>query len=570
MIDNVIEELGEVKRSQGNGKAKDEHDDDNDEELPASLTARLFIPNGRAGKPHGDYASRSELMFAFISEALRARMGPKRIARACLDERHRGHAIYEHCHEKGGEGYVLRQIDQAKAKAELDDQVAKVNEDHALVLAGNKAVVMKFEKVRGRSTFRLLQVGAFRLWFANQQVTVGKKVMTIAEHWLNSGQRREYHGIEFNPAKGRDGYYNLWQGFAVEPRPGDCSKFLAHIRDNVARGNEEHFKWIMAWWAQAFQQPTEKPGTALVIRGSQGMGKTFVGEKLGSLLGEHYELVADPRYITGQFNSHMASLIVLHADEAFWAGDRRAEGKLKDLITGLKHRLEFKGIEPILVDNHIRLFVTANHDWVVPAGFGERRSAVFDIGEDHVRDIPYFAAIDHEWNNGGKEAMLHYLLNFDIKQVNLREIPRTQALLEQIVATATPEQAWWFDTLAGGILPYGLTEPNACPKRTLYRRYIRHAKLHGVNRRQIEVTIGMFLNKYVGPELRGDKKADYVVPNRYGQKPKERGYLYQFPSLKVCRERFVKAIGQEVSWNEPEAEWQHEPDMLIEDDGLPF
>jgi hypothetical protein len=60
------------------------------------------------------------------------------------------------------------------------------------------------------------------------------------------------------------------------------------------------------------------------------------------------------------------------------------------------------------------------------------------------------------------------------------------------------------------------------------------------------------------------------VPNRYGQKPTERGYLYQFPSLKVCRERFVKAIGQEVSWNEPEAEWQHEPDTLIEDDGLPF
>jgi hypothetical protein len=64
-----------------------------------------------------------------------------------------------------------------------------------------------------------------------------------------------------------------------------------------------------------------KPGTSLVIRGKPGTGKTSVGEKLGSLLGEqHYELVADPRYVTGQFNSHMASLLVLHADEAFVLG----------------------------------------------------------------------------------------------------------------------------------------------------------------------------------------------------------------------------------------------------------
>jgi hypothetical protein len=256
---------------------------------------------------------------------------------------------------------------------------------------------------------------------------------------------------------------------------------------------------------------------------------------------------------------------------SFWAGDKRAEGKLKDLITGLKHRLEFKGIEPILVDNYIRLFVTANHDWVVPAGFGERRSAVFDISENHASDIPYLAAINHEWNNGGKEAMLHYLLNYDISQVNLREIPRTEALLEQIVATATSEQAWWFDTLANGMLPYGVDRLNSCPKRTLYRRYIRHAKLHGINRRQIETTIGMFLNKYVGPELKGDKKADYVVGfDRYGQKLTEHGYLYEFPSLQACRERFAKAIGQEVAWNDPEDDWQHEPYPIGDEEPPPF
>ena len=36
--------------------------------------------------------------------------------RACLDPNHKGHAIYEHCVEKGGESYLLRQIEHAKGK----------------------------------------------------------------------------------------------------------------------------------------------------------------------------------------------------------------------------------------------------------------------------------------------------------------------------------------------------------------------------------------------------------------------------------------------------------------------
>jgi hypothetical protein len=128
----------------------------------------------------------------------------------------------------------------------------------------------------------------------------------------------------------------------------------------------------------------------------------------------------------------------MRRDEAFWAGDKRSEGKLKDLVTALKHRLEFKGVDPILVNNHIRLFVTGNQEWLVPAGFGERRFAVFDVGEGKIKNNDYFAAIDAEMNNGGREALLHHLLNFDLSRVKLREIPRTAALFEQIVDTATP------------------------------------------------------------------------------------------------------------------------------------
>jgi putative DNA primase/helicase len=115
LMDNTVEEL------LGNGKAKsettlDESQGEDEGDLPASLTTRLFIPDEGAAKAHAGYPSRSELAFAFIAEAIRAKIEAKRIVRASLDERHRGHAVYEHCYNNGGEQYVERQIDQARAK----------------------------------------------------------------------------------------------------------------------------------------------------------------------------------------------------------------------------------------------------------------------------------------------------------------------------------------------------------------------------------------------------------------------------------------------------------------------
>ena len=112
---------------------------------------------------------------------------------------------------------------------------------------------------------------------------VGKKIVSLGDYWLSHAERRQYAGIEFAPpgSAARTGYYNLWQGFAVEPRQGDCSKFLAHLKDNVARGDNDTYLWIVGWWAQILQQPSVKMETALVLRGPFGAGKTKIGAGVG-------------------------------------------------------------------------------------------------------------------------------------------------------------------------------------------------------------------------------------------------------------------------------------------------
>jgi P4 family phage/plasmid primase-like protien len=80
------------------------HDD-----IPPRLASLLSV-TGRGG-----YPSRSELLFAFLTEALRLKVAEAAIVRACLEARE-DCGIYEHCRENGGRGYVERQIKKARKK----------------------------------------------------------------------------------------------------------------------------------------------------------------------------------------------------------------------------------------------------------------------------------------------------------------------------------------------------------------------------------------------------------------------------------------------------------------------
>jgi hypothetical protein len=79
-------------------------------DMPPRLASLLSVTGS------GAYQSRSELVFAFITEAMRARVADGIIVRACLDQAHAGCGIYQHCIENGRRPYVERQIKQAREK----------------------------------------------------------------------------------------------------------------------------------------------------------------------------------------------------------------------------------------------------------------------------------------------------------------------------------------------------------------------------------------------------------------------------------------------------------------------
>ena len=197
-------------------------------------------------------------------------------------------------------------------------------------------------------------------------------------------------------------------------------------------------------------------------------------------------------------------------------------------------------MDPIPVRNYLRVLVAGNQDWLIPAAFEERRFAVLDVSDQHIQDFPYFAAIEKEMKNGGREALLHHLLSLDISSVNLREIPKTEALFEQKLASMSPEQAWWLDLLCRGELPGDSRGIGCCQTGSLFNDYLKHTQRRGIQRRSAETQLGSFLRRAVPGG----------GPNRSRQAvAKGRGYFYKFPPLSKCREHFDAEFGQGFAWS---------------------
>jgi len=329
--------------------------------------------------------------------------------------------------------------------ANLNDEPArdvfleKMNAEHAVVSIGG-AIKYLHRAVdrKGRKELRFLNVESMRSRYAAVRwKNIHDKFVNGFEEWNRWPGRRTFDGVGFfpgsplNPPKVPRGYLNLWGGFAIEPSAGDWSLFRTHLLEKVCGGDPVKFDWVMDWLADLVQSPQRKSGTALILKSrTEGTGKTMLATALRKIFGQHWTKASSATHILGNFNSPLETCCVLSVEEAIWAGNKQAESVLKDLVTAEELRIERKGADAYVADNFTRLIFTSNEDWVIPAGPESRRYCVLEVANNRAKDPAYFGPIFKQLETGGYEAMLHELLNRDIKS-NLREAPVTEGLIEQ-------------------------------------------------------------------------------------------------------------------------------------------
>lgn len=417
--------------------------------------------------------------------------------------------------------------------------VEKINTSHAHIMIGGKARIMNisFDPNTGWEAYDFSTAADFRSLYSNQKVVAKGKRQTIADVWLAHPERRSYSGITFHPSRNVDGYFNLFQGFPILPIRGSCSLYLQHIQDNICCADSDLYAYILNWMADAIQNPSVRPGVALAIRGKQGVGKGVFVSNFARLFGPHYIQVTQSAHLVGNFNAHLKDRLLVFADEAFWAGDKRAEGVLKGLITESQLAIELKGVDIQSIPNHVRLIMASNNDWLVPASADQRRFVVLEAGSAKIQDSRYFAAIAEEMNNGGSEALMDFLLNRDLEGVDLRQIPRTQALAEQQLRSLGSVGQWLYSCLDFG----GIEEPESSGEtylrewpeeyeiKKMFNAYAIFCKRSGLSHPERVTTFGKTLKELM-PAL---------VKRREGGKTRKSIYL--LPNLEQAREEFEQA-----------------------------
>ena len=401
----------------------------------------------------------------------------------------------------------------------------------------------------GEKTFHGMTVGDYYL-------DDNDKKIYISRAWIMSEKRRTYRGFTFNPKVigHHDGKYNHWKGFTYNPIYGmsleeakaGCDLYLKHIRDVVCGGNVEHYRWIINHFAHMIQFPWKKPETAIAVIGEKGVGKSLMFDVVGALMRDNYMVTAEKRMLLGQFNSHMEKLILFQLEEALWAGDKTAEGKLKHLVTGKTHAIERKGFEPYNVGNYMRIYITSNSDWV-----DERRWGVFNCLSTRRGDKAYFKAMYEQLEGEGGDkagfrALMTMLSLVEVDKTLVHVPPQTQALADQKAETLDIEAKWLQESLMEGLfsgVQTGFEEGDMWSKEVpcseLYDAYRAYSKDHGFRYSRDARAFGKRLSIMLGTGLR---KARLM-------RDKNRRYFYQFDQLNDCRNHFEKWFGHEIEWD---------------------
>lgn len=545
-------------------------DPDEFDKLKVPLRYKAIALHGHNKLAEGNKAgddSRSAWLFDFLCGMCRAHVSDDNIYSVITDPTYK---ISDSILDKGSSAdkYARRQIARAR-EISIDPKLCEMNEKHAVIRnIGGKCLVAE-ETTDILGTVMTYQTFAdLNNRYANQfvDITNGKGKITqttLGKWWTTHPHRREYQSVVFSPGQETGESYNLWRGFSCQPRKGDCKLYLKHIEDNVCGGNVECYRYLIQWMATLVQNPGSQGHVAIVLRGKRGTGKSFFADEFGSLLGRHYMAVSNSQHMVGNFNSHLQSTILLFADEAFFAGDKKHESVLKTLITQPTIIVEPKYMNAYSSPNYVHLILASNDNWVVPAGPDERRYFVLDVCDTVMQNHDYFAAIAEQMENGGRAALLDYLLNVDLTDFDVRQAPKTAALLEQQRISMSPLEEWWFAKLEVGLIEKDSDRwPKTVCAEELYADYIDHCSSY---RNRVDNRTPWY-QKFCAliPGKLEKRQAIWSLPlsSKLTSTARivyedRRTVVYDLPTLAACRKQWCKRFGH-VEWVEIEVAIERE------------
>jgi hypothetical protein len=167
-----------------------------------------------------------------------------------------------------------------------------------------------------------------------------------------------------------------------------------------------------------------------------------------------------------------------------------------------------------------------------------------------------------QMQNGGYEALLHYLLTLPLEGYNVRDVPKTDALNEQKLLSLSVEEEWWYNKLVENRLLHkgdDWQEDVLCDE--LLDDYINYTRRLNITRRGNATALGRFLRRVVGPDLsRTQRMAEIEIHEGegYTRRVTRRAHFWGIGGVQKNRARWDELYGAQ--------EWM---DLLPKDQELP-
>lgn len=518
---------------------------------------------------------RSEAAFAYFCAATRRGHSPAEIVEASLANLKT--VVGEHYASKSDpEGALRKEIKKAFIEAaagitaKTGETAIEEEEDATTVTALKLALNEQFAVVKygehiliadtSDKKIEFIKADAFKLLYANQFISTpndeGKPTRKLlVPSWLAWKDRRQYRrpGVVFEPTQPRDipgAMLNLWTGFAVEPKQGDCTRLWDHLRDVVCSGNVLHYEYMRNWFAACVQWLDDPGQVVLVTRGAHGSGKGVLFRTIVQMFGQHGAHILNADQITGKFNALIADKLPVFLDEAVWAGDKKAASNFKGLATEPFVPLERKGIDPIMIRNRTRYMIASNHALPAHIEAGDRRHFVVQCADTYAHDgndtaeqravkRAYWKALFYGGEQLGimpsavKAAFLYDLQHIDLADFDISDIPQSNTKSDLIRRSLSGVEAWLDHVLHDGAIwsnhwaPDGLT----IPKDDAFHCYQTFAQ----SRKEYSIDIKDHWMKTV---LKALGPAAWPSRNRTdGSRVK----TIHFAPLSLCQQEFSKA-----------------------------
>lgn len=421
-----------------------------------------------------------------------------------------------------------------------DEAINELNKKHAIARLDQTYILTEKINTLGNPDFTLENRQSFKTFYEDETVICFDGIeRSKADIWLKSPKRRKYHGIIFDPTttEHKNGYFNLWRGFARQPKQGMTEKYWWHVEYIICNGDKEIYEYLRKWLAMVFQYPT-KVHTAIVLRGPQGTGKNTFVNPLGTLLGSHYAPLSSISELVSNFNYHLKHAVLIHANEALWGGNKKELGTVKAMITEETCVIEGKGKDRIVVPNFKHIILSSNEDWPVSLDPDDRRFLVLEVSDKHKEDLAYFQAIKRELDNSGLEALLYDLLNEDLTGFDPRKLPSKSDAFPIKMRSAESTHRYLYDVLIQGGFSIGDTDANTVPvwqgpipKDNIYEDYSNWCEKSGeeANKQSKELfcrVIKKMIRSVEDSRPSGEKRVR----------------CFKFPSLRQARQEFAQSF----------------------------